>query len=341
MAKSKRAKLCLVIAVVAALGAVAVYFAPRVLYSHFGYLALGEQASKVPPEQVAAIRQGLGQLKGAVAWSSSRSGNHEIYLMRLPELTITQLTKNGFVDFYPRFSPDGQRLVFARSQKPWVSERHYDPWDVYLLDLATGQERLVARNANFPMWAGPQRIVFIRGRLVVLKNLKTDREKVILDGTADPVDAEISTPELSPVNPTLLAFTGRGSMNGVFVADLAKKSFIKIARGACELTWFPDGRRLAWIGGGGRGKTRVMVSQLNPVKARQLIDLPGSFSHEYFPRVSPDGRWLVWAASARGHEHDIADYEIFLWRMDRPPAEALRLTFNKANDRWPDIFIER
>jgi len=341
VAKSRGAKLCLIIAVVCAVGAVAAYFAPRVFYANFGYLALGFQESRVPPEQVAAIRHGLGRLKGRVVWSSSRSGNHEIYLMRLPQLTITRLTRNDYVDFYPRFSPGGKRIVFARSQKPWVSERRYDPWDVYLLDLATGRERLVVRNANFPVWAGPDRILFIRGRKVILRELTTGREEVILDGGADPVDAAISTPELSPADPNLLAFTGRGKMNGVFVAHLGQKTFTKIAGGACELTWFPDGRRLAWIGGGGRGKTRVMVSALDPVSPSQLIDLPGTFSHEYFPRLSRDGRWLLWAASAGGHEHDIADYELFLWRLDRPASEAMRLTFNRANDRWPDIFIDR
>jgi hypothetical protein len=70
------------------------------------------------------------------------------------------------------------------------------------------------------------------------------------------------------------------------------------------------------------------------------MDLPGNFSHEYFPRLSRDSRWLVWGASAGDHEHDMADYEIFLWQVGRPFTEAIRLTYNTANDRWPDIFIE-
>ena len=69
------------------------------------------------------------------------------------------------------------------------------------------------------------------------------------------------------------------------------------------------------------------------------MDLPGEYSHEYFPRLSRDGRYLVWAASREGHEHDIADYEIFLWRMGDPPKDALRLTHSPANDRWPDIYL--
>jgi hypothetical protein len=72
---------------------------------------------------------------------------------------------------------------------------------------------------------------------------------------------------------------------------------------------------------------------------RTFIDLPGRRSHEYFPQLSSDGHWLVWAATQRGHDHDIVDYEIYLWQVGHPAEEATRLTFHSGNDRWPDIFI--
>lgn len=341
MAKSRAAKISLVVAVVAVLGAVVFQFGPRLLFSQFGYMALGNEESQIPPKQTAAIAAMLGSAKARVVWSSSRSGSHEIYLMDLPAMSITQLTDNKFVDYFPHFSPSGKRIVFARSQKAWVSQRNYAPWDVWVLDLQTGQERMVAPGGNFPQWAGPDSIIYTKGRKVFTKELSTGYETLILDGAKDPVDAAISTPEMSLANPDLLAFTARGKMNGVYVLHLSSGKFIKYAKGACELTWFPDGERVAWIGGGGKGKTRVLTSPLTPVKISQLIDLPGDYSHEYFPRISPDGRWLIWGASAKGHEHDIADYELFLWPIGQPAKTAQRLTFNPANDRWPDIFIDR
>jgi hypothetical protein len=95
-----------------------------------------------------------------------------------------------------------------------------------------------------------------------------------------------------------------------------------------------------WIEGSGRGGTQILTSSPSRVDKKTFMDLPGDYSHEYFPRLSRDGNWLVWGASAGDHEHDIADYEIFLWNIHRPPSEAVRLTYSKANDRWPDIFIE-
>jgi hypothetical protein len=71
----------------------------------------------------------------------------------------------------------------------------------------------------------------------------------------------------------------------------------------------------------------------------RFIDIPGRRSHEYFPQLDREGKWLVWAATQRGHDHDIADYEIFIWEVGSPPERATRLTFHSANDRWPDIHI--
>jgi len=68
------------------------------------------------------------------------------------------------------------------------------------------------------------------------------------------------------------------------------------------------------------------------------MDLPGRRSHEYFPAIDPSGRWLVWCATQYGHEHDLYDYEVYLWKIGADPKSAVRLTFHTGNDRWPDIF---
>ena len=69
------------------------------------------------------------------------------------------------------------------------------------------------------------------------------------------------------------------------------------------------------------------------------FDAPGEYSHEYFPKLDNSGLVLVYGASTGGHEHDTADYEIFLWPIMRPAAEAVRLTYHTGNDCWPDIYL--
>lgn len=326
----------------AALATLAAWYGPRLVYSRFGNLALEKVETGLSPEQTAAIGQGLaglGGLRGRVVWSSSRSGSHELYLLHLPDLRLERLTRNDRVDYFARFSPDGRRIVFARSTETWVSERDYDRWDAYVLDLTTGQERLVARHANFPQWVDADRVSFMRGSQVVVHELASGSERVVYDGERSAVGGRIETPELCPANPNLLALTARGKLQGVLVADLATGGQVFYGDG-CEITWYPGCQRVLWVDNQGRGGTRMLDSPYPAKEPAPHMDLPGSHSHEYFPKISRDGGWMVWGASAGGHEHDIADYEIFLWRLDQPAAKAVRLTYNPANDRWPDIYLD-
>ena len=47
----------------------------------------------------------------------------------------------------------------------------------------------------------------------------------------------------------------------------------------------------------------------------------------------------IWGAAAEGHEHDRADYEIFVWRVGTPWEGATRLTYHTGNDQWPDLWV--
>jgi hypothetical protein len=82
-----------------------------------------------------------------------------------------------------------------------------------------------------------------------------------------------------------------------------------------------------------------MTGNADGTGRQELIDLPFRHSHEYFPRIANDGQWLVWGAAAEGHEHDRADYEIFVWRLGSPPESAIRLTHHQGNDQWPDLHV--
>jgi WD40 repeat protein len=321
-------------------GSMSIKFGPRYFYRFFGYLRLDKFESRLTEKQIKDIRDGLQGLGAKIVWSSSRTGNHEIFLLTLPEVRMYQLTRSKYVNYFPRFCPDGEKIIFCRSQRPWVSERDVEPWDVYLFSLINNRETLIARNANTPQWINDNQISFVRKNKLMVRDLETGREELLLDGNSSPVSSEIGTPEISPQNPALLAFTGRGKLDGVFVMDRERKSILKIGQG-CEITWDPPRQEVIWVDNGGNGGTRILKSSITHINQTLFMDLPGPYSHEYFPRLSRNGKWLVWAASAGGHEHDIADYEIFLWKVGTPFNQAVRLTYNPANDRWPDIYLEK
>jgi hypothetical protein len=86
------------------------------------------------PEEKAALAKIGSEVKAKIVWSSSRLGNHDLFSSDADGGNIKQLTKGDEVDWFPRFAPDGGRILFARSQKGWVSERDANTdgkWNLY------------------------------------------------------------------------------------------------------------------------------------------------------------------------------------------------------------------
>jgi Tol biopolymer transport system component len=224
-----------------------------------------------------------------------------------------------------------------------VTPRDPTAWDVYVMNVDGTGERLLARGGYSPQWTpGGDAIIFLRGAQVIRLDLADGRESVLLDGpTTAGIAGGMETPELAP-DGTRLAVTVRSrEYGGVAVVDLGSRAVTRLSPGqACQITWVPGSDALLWMETRGHGGTQIVTG--GPGRPREVfMDLPGEYSHEYFPRVSNDGRWLVWGAAARGHEHDRADYEIFVWQIGRSASEAVRLTHHPGNDQWPDIHMPR
>lgn len=304
-----------------------------------------------PPGQGRAVERGADEeerlrtatsdLRGFMVWSSNRSGNHDIHAMTFPGGRIRQLTRHPHVDYYPRISPDGTRVVFARSQQPWVSQRNCLPWDIFIVDVKTGRETLVARNGNTPAWSRDGRVIYYQknANTLIAHDVQEKRETVICTSASCnlPEQTELQTPSFN-AEAGALAATLRGPRRATVVGQPGAR--LQHVGGGCQLTWGHDGTHLYYVDKGGRQQNAVYKVAYPSLERTLWLDLPGTHSHEYFPRTSRDGRYLVLGATAKGHEHDTADYEIFLWPVGAPPERAVRLTHHTGNDCWPDIFVE-
>jgi len=299
-----------------------------------------------PAGEVSAIASGASGslpegLQGWVVWSSNRYGNHDILRMRLGDRHISRLTRHPHTETFPRISPNGSQIVFMRSRVPWVSLRDLTHWDTYLLDLKSGRERLLAEYAGAPTWSADGKSVFFqrRGAELVEHDLSSGEERVRFRSGAGglPEGVQLYEPSLS-ADLEQLAVTWRGSRRMTAIVDAAGS--VRATGGGCQLTWAPDDRFVYWIDDGGAMQNQVYRRPATGGSAEPWLDLPVPYSHEYFPKLNQDGRYLVLGASAGGHEHDVADYEIFVWRVGTPAAQAVRLTFHSGNDNWPDIFTD-
>ncbi len=283
----------------------------------------------------------LASLQGFIVWSSNRYGNHDIFMFTLPQKKLVRLTDNPHTEYFPRISPDGTRIVFCRSREPRVSQRNYYAWDVFLLDIATGKEQLVARNANSPTWsADGKRVYFQRnGNTFVRHDLATGREEVVYaTGTNLPLAGSVllETPSWSDRR-RQMAVTLRGSKR--MTAVVGPGSTIRQVGGGCQLAWAPDSRFLYFVDHGGRGRNAIFRVDPETLRSTLWFDAEEPYSHEYFPRLANTGDFMVYGASTGGHEHDRADYEIFLWPVGKPAGAAVRISYFTGNDCWPDIYL--
>jgi hypothetical protein len=301
-----------------------------------------------------------GKIIGQIVWSTSRvAGKHDLWIMNADGTNQRPLTKGGNVDWFPRFSPSGSRVVFTRSKMGWVSEmdaEYNDKWDVYTIAIDGADEKKVAEDATWASWRPDEKtILFSRRSKVFTKNLETGNEDMVFDVEAafNKKGVIAQEPNISP-NGKCLALTLRGTVRETGIWNFEKKEWYKTG-GGCQMDWFPSGKRVFRMNEGqGNGGTEVLAFDLDengkPIdkigglsinKNWRFMDLPGRRSHEYFPKMDQTGQWLVWCATQSGHEHDLADYEVYIWDITTDKEKGpVRLTFHTGNDRWPDIHTE-
>ncbi|MBN1809896.1 MAG: PD40 domain-containing protein [Planctomycetes bacterium] len=305
-----------------------------------------------PTEAEKAAMAELGKrLKAKIAWSSSRlSGKHDIFIMNADGSDKKPLTKSDAVDWFPQFSPDGRQVLFARSKKPWMSEAYAyrnKQWDIYVINVdGTGEKKLVD-DACWGTWInGGSEVLYSRNTGVYSMELEGGKEKLVLDSAGSLRGSQLQQPQMSPDGRNM-AVTLRGRLRETGIWNFERKEWTKVG-GGCQINWFPSGDRIYWMHPTGMGDSEVLSTAVKDGKPAdpgakytdlKWVDLPGRRSHEYFPKVSSDGRWLVWCATIYGHDHDIYDYEVHCWRIGEGLDKAVRLTFHEGNDRWPDIYV--
>lgn len=91
---------------------------------------------------------GCGSTPGTVAFTSTRDGNAEVYVVRADGADVRDLTRNLAQDGQPAWSPDGRSIAF-------VSTRDGNA-GIYVMDADGGAQRRLTRsgaNDTAPVWS--------------------------------------------------------------------------------------------------------------------------------------------------------------------------------------------
>jgi TolB protein len=187
----------------------------------------------------------------------------ELYVMDADGSNVQQITfSEGLTDFQPAWSPDGRRIVIARGPgTPPPPDHLTAPTDLWIIDLASGQERQLTDSAE--TWEG-------------FADWSPDGRRIAFEGDlAEPGNDDVYT--IGVDGGGLQRLTSRPGFDG-------------------DPRYSPDGQSIAFDSDRS-GNLDVFVMRTDGTNTRQLTDHPND---DGIPGYSPDGQFIAFYSERDG-----------------------------------------
>jgi cytoskeletal protein RodZ len=176
-----------------------------------------------------------------IAFDSDRDGERGVYIANADGTNVRRVSGEGFAAV-PSWSPDGQTLVFVRAEP-----RRPAVWNLWRLDLASGQMERLTSHRYGQMWGGSwfpdsRHIAYSHELRLVVLDTQTGRERSYQSPRKGKL---VRTPAVSPDGKRII-FQVRH--DGAWLLDVEDGAMRKVLADptAEEYSWSPDGRRVAY-----------------------------------------------------------------------------------------------
>ena len=254
-----------------------------------------------------------------IAFTSVRNGNGAIMGVNPDGSGLTRLSPGAGGDFFPIWSPDGQKLLFS-----------VVTGDLWVMNAdGSGRAKLARGFINQYRWSPDGlRIAFLRERTTG-RNIFEDLWVMRADGKAQTrIVIGATYPSWSPDGQRIAYASENMSDNGIHVVNVDGTGDIKITPddvGGFETAWAPDGSVIAFAS---LGDKDIML--INP-DGSGLINLTNGVAEDDGPVWSPDSRRLLFTTNALD---DPLESEIAV--MNRDGTGRATLTAHPGFDLSPD-----
>lgn len=245
---------------------------------------------------------------------SEGAGNLEIFAVRTDGSSPRRLTASPGYDAEPRWSPDGQRIVFTSDRDATADQRarrDAGAFELYVMNADGSGVRRLTTNDYFdasPAWSPDgRRIAFVATPGVRADSSPAEwaaqRQIFVMDLDGSGVRRLTTSPggnnfpAWSPDGRRIAFSSGRDQVGGaqVYVMNADGSGQTRLTHSAVEETypaWSPDGRRIAFISKALDSLSDVHVVDADGSNSRNLTRSAG---FDGFPAWSPDGRQIVYA----------------------------------------------
>ena len=240
--------------------------------------------------QIYIVNSAYASSDAKIAFSSSRDGNSEIYIMDGDGGNQVRLTNDPARDHQPSWSPDGDRIVFIRNSNIHVMDS--DVMDGWVLMNLTG-----ISGGSEPAWSPD-------GAKIAFTRFKAAQEQVWLmdaDGQNQTLLTHVgpnSSPEWSPDGKRIAFVSSRDGGSQIYVMDENGDNQDRLTQDLWledNPSWSPDGQRIAYD-----LLTRSLVYEIYVVKtdgSGLTRRLTRGRPHKILPAWSPDGRTIAYVTT--------------------------------------------